>query len=114
AILTPDDFQLTSLDGGEAAYQVSQVDFTEESASLGGFSHYMLKEIFEQPESIANAMRGRLSLDEASAKLGGLHMTPAELRAIDRIVLVGCGTASHAAMVGEYLIEGLARIPVEV
>ena len=93
---------------------MSQVDFTEAEAEKGDFPHYMLKEIFEQPTSIRNAMRGRLSREEATAKLGGLQMTPRELRQIDRIILSGCGTAWHAAMVGEYLIESLARIPTEV
>ena len=74
----------------------------------------MLKEIFEQPNSVRDAMRGRLSIEEATAKLGGLEMTNAELRQIERIVLSGCGTAFHAAMVGEYLIESLAHIPGRV
>ncbi len=113
-IVTPDEFHLSSLDGSEATYQVSQVDFAEDAVELGNFPHYMLKEIFEQPESLTNALRGRLNFEEAAAQLGGLNMTPAELRAVDRIVLCGCGTASHAAMVGEYLIESLARIPTEV
>ena len=73
----------------------------------------MLKEIFEQPNSVRDALRGRLSSEEATAKLGGLEMTNAELRQVERIVLSGCGTAFHAAMVGEYLIESLAHIPVE-
>src|SRR5439155_11168306 len=75
---------------------------------------YMLKEIFEQPETVRDAMRGRLSLEEATAKLGGLEMTAAELRAVERVVLTGCGTACHAAMTGEYLLETLAHVPTEV
>src|SRR5215210_1150279 len=74
----------------------------------------MLKEIFEQPETVRDAMRGRLSLEEATAKLGGINMTAKELRSIERIILSGCGTAFHAAMVGEYIIESLAHVPVEV
>ena len=74
----------------------------------------MLKEIFEQPETVAAAMRGRISRDEATAVLGGLNLTPQQLRAVDRIVLTACGTSWHAALVGEYLIEKFARIPVEV
>src|SRR2546430_4614625 len=74
----------------------------------------MLKEIFEQPVSVHDAMRGRLSLEECTAKLGGLNMTPQQLREVGRIVLTGCGTALHAGMVGEYLIEQLANIPTEV
>ena len=74
----------------------------------------MLKEIFEQPGSVRDAMRGRLSVEECTAKLGGLNMTPAQLRDVGRVVLTGCGTALHAGMVGEYLIEKLAHIPTEV
>src|SRR5207302_313266 len=78
------------------------------------YPHYMLKEIFEQPETIRDAMRGRLSKEEATAKLGGLNMTPQELREVDRIVVAGCGTALHAGMVGEYLLETLGHIPTEI
>ena len=81
------------------------------TSTLDGYPHYMLKEIFEQPETIRNAMRGRLSLDEATAVFGGLNLTPQQLRAVNRIVLTACGTSWHAALVGEYLIEELARIP---
>ena len=112
--LTADDFTVENGEGAESAYEVSKVDFTPEQAEKGKFPHFMLKEIFEQPSSIQNAFRGRLVDDQASAILGGLGLTPRELRDIDRIVLCGCGTASHAAMVGEYIIEHLARIPTEV
>jgi glucosamine--fructose-6-phosphate aminotransferase (isomerizing) len=74
----------------------------------------MLKEIFEQPQSLRNTLRGRLMIDEGTARLGGLNMTVPELRAIDRVVLIACGTSWHASLIGEYLIEELARIPVEV
>jgi glucosamine--fructose-6-phosphate aminotransferase (isomerizing) len=74
----------------------------------------MLKEIFDQPNSVRDAMRGRLNHEECTAKLGGLEMTPSQLRDVGRIVLTGCGTALHAAMVGEYLIEQFASIPTEV
>ena len=112
--LTEDDFSIENVDGDQGEYEVSTVDFTPEQAEKGDYPHYMLKEIFEQPTSIRNAFRGRLVHDQASAILGGLRLTPRELRDVDRIVLCGCGTASHAAMVGEYLIEHLARIPTEV
>lgn len=112
--LKADDFTVENVDGDAASYEVSKVEYTAEEAEMGEFPHYMLKEIFEQPSSIQNAFRGRLIDDEASALLGGLQLTPRELRDVDRIVLCGCGTASHAAMVGEYLIEHLARIPTEV
>jgi glucosamine--fructose-6-phosphate aminotransferase (isomerizing) len=74
----------------------------------------MLKEIFEQPNTVRDAMRGRLNPEECTAKLGGLNMGPPQLRDVGRIVLTGCGTALHAARVGEYLIERLANIPTEV
>ncbi|MGA3169801.1 MAG: glutamine--fructose-6-phosphate transaminase (isomerizing) [Chthoniobacteraceae bacterium] len=114
ACLGREEFEITSLLGGASGYEVSKVEFSEKDVDKGDFPHYMLKEIFEQPETIRDAMRGRLSVEEATAKLGGLEMTPGELRDVDRIVLCGCGTALHAAMVGEYLIESLAHLPVEV
>jgi glucosamine--fructose-6-phosphate aminotransferase (isomerizing) len=111
--LQADGFEISTLSGTGADFQVSKVEFTAESVDKGKFPHYMLKEIYEQPNSVRDAMRGRLSIEEATAKLGGLNMSNAELRAMDRIVLTGCGTALHSAMVGEYLIESLAHIPVE-
>ena len=114
AALSRDKFEISSLLGGASGFEVSKVDFTEADVSRGEFAHYMLKEIFKQPATIEDAMRGRLSREEATAKLGGLDMTPNELRAIDRIILTGCGTACHAAMCGEYIIEALAHVPVEV
>jgi len=114
ACLDRESFEITSLLGGRTGYEVSKVEFSEKDVDKGDYPHYMLKEIYEQPETIHDAMRGRLSLEEATAKLGGLEMTAGELRDVDRIVLAGCGTALHAAMVGEYMIETLAHVPVEV
>ena len=108
-----DGFDISTLAGSDASFQVSKVEFQAEDVDKGAFPHYMLKEIFEQPNTVRDALRGRLSTEEATAKLGGLNMTNAELRQVERIVLSGCGTAFHAAMVGEYLIESLAHIPVE-
>jgi glucosamine--fructose-6-phosphate aminotransferase (isomerizing) len=107
-------FEISSLAGETGDHQVSKVEFTAEDIKKGDYPHYMLKEIFEQPSSVQDAMRGRLSLEECTAKLGGLNMTPQQLREVGRIVLTGCGTALHAAMVGEYLIEQLANVPTEV
>jgi glucosamine--fructose-6-phosphate aminotransferase (isomerizing) len=109
-----DKFEISSLVGETGDHQVSKVEFTAEDIKKGDYPHYMLKEIFEQPHSVRDAMRGRLSLEECTAKLGGLNMTPAQLRDVGRVVLTGCGTALHAGMVGEYLIEQLANIPTEV
>jgi len=113
ACLQEDSFEISTLAGGDASFELSKVDYSEEEVSKGKYPHFMLKEINEQPNTIRDAMRGRLSPEEATAKLGGLNMSNADLRSVERIVLSGCGTAFHAAMVGEYLIESLARIPVE-
>jgi len=113
AIVQPDGFQISTVSGSGADFHVSNVEFSADAVDKGKFPHYMLKEIYEQPSSIRDAMRGRLSAEEATAKLGGLEMTNAELRAVDRLVLSGCGTALHAAMAGEYIIENLAHLPVE-
>jgi len=112
--LERDKFEISSLAGESGDHRVSKVEFTAEDIKKGDFQHYMLKEIFEQPNSVRDAMRGRLSLEDCTAKLGGLNMTPAQLRDVGRIVLTGCGTALHAGRVGEYLIERLANVPTEV
>ena len=112
--LDADQFEISTLLGGASGYEVSKVEFSEKDVDKGEYPHYMLKEIFEQPNTVRDAMRGRLSMEEATAKLGGLDMTPKELREIDRIVIAGCGTAFHAAMVGEYLLESLAHMPTEI
>jgi glutamine---fructose-6-phosphate transaminase (isomerizing) len=109
-----DKFEISSVAGEAGTYQLSKVEFTDADIKKGDYPHYMLKEIFEQPGSVRDAMRGRLSLEECTAKLGGLNMSPAQVRDVGRVVLTGCGTALHAAMVGEYLIEALAQIPTEV
>ncbi len=113
AAVESDGFEITTLAGSGSDYQVQQVEFRAEDVGKGEFAHYMLKEIFAQPGTVQDAMRGRLCKEEATAKLGGLNMSNAELRSVERIVLIGCGTAMHAAMVGEYLIETLAHIPTE-
>jgi len=112
--LDRDKFEISSLAGESGDHRVSKVEFTAEDIKKGDFPHYMLKEIFEQPNTVRDAMRGRLSVEDCTAKLGGLDMTPAQLRDVGRIVLTGCGTALHAGKVGEYLIERLANIPTEV
>ena len=114
AILSPDSFDVTSFGAHPARVSISQLDFSAEAAELGPYPHFMLKEIFEQPQSVANALRGRMDFDEGTARFGGLNMSMAELREIDQIVIAACGTSWHAALIGEYLIEEFAHIPVEV
>ena len=112
--LTPARYEVHSLGHGPARVQVSQLDFTPEAAEKGCFPHYMLKEIFEQPQTIRNAIRGRIDYDAAMSRFGGLNMSTAELRAVDRVVVAACGTSWHAGLVGEYLLEELAHLPAEV
>ncbi|WP_010583008.1 glutamine--fructose-6-phosphate transaminase (isomerizing) [Schlesneria paludicola] len=114
AVITADSFVLHHQDGSEPVVSIHALAQTSQDTDLGEYEHYMLKEIFEQPQTIENAMRGRLDEDEATAKFGGLNMDAQSLRRIDRIVLTACGTSWHAGLVGEYLIEEFARIPVEV
>ena len=112
--LTKDRFNVINLGSDTAQVQITELEFDAEAAERGPFAHYMLKEIFEQPRTVENAMRGRIDNDEATAKFGGLNLSLAELRTIDQIVITACGTSWHAALVGEYLLEEFAHIPVEV
>lgn len=114
AVLTADGFSVVHRDQGKVRVDVQPLSGDAGEVSLEGFDHYMLKEIYEQPDSIRNAMRGRLDDQDATAVFGGLNLTPQQLRTVDRIILTGCGTSWHSALVGEYLIEELARIPVSV
>jgi len=109
-----DKFVTKTVDNVTTSKEVLEVDWDLGMIEKGGYDHFMLKEIFEQPETITNAMRGRLVFDEGIAKLGGLNLTEAELREIRRINILACGTSWHAGMIGEYIIEEYARIPVEV
>ncbi len=112
--LTKDRFEVRTLGSGVAKVKVSQLDFTPEAAEKGAFAHFMLKEIFEQPQTVRNALRGRIDHEGAMARFGGLNMSTAELRAIDRVVIAACGTSWHAGLAGEYLMEELAHLPAEV
>ncbi|HEV2973351.1 MAG TPA: glutamine--fructose-6-phosphate transaminase (isomerizing) [Pirellulales bacterium] len=114
AVLTADSLRVIHRDQGQVKHRVRTLEMSAGDVQLNGYPHYMLKEIFEQPESLQNAMRGRLSADEATSVFGGLNLTPQQLRNANRFVLTACGTSWHAALVGEYLIEEFARIPVEV
>jgi glucosamine--fructose-6-phosphate aminotransferase (isomerizing) len=114
AVVTRNSIRVIHRDEGHVRHNVKQLEIDATQVELGGFSHYMLKEIFEQPETVVAAMRGRLNRDEATAVFGGLNLTPRQLSAVDRIVLTACGTSWHSALVGEYMIEAYSRIPVEV
>jgi len=112
--ITRSGYHISNWDYSSIEPVLHTVDWDIEEAEKGGFEHYMLKEIFEQPKSLENAMRGRFSEDVSTAKFGGLNIDVSQLRQMDRILLLACGTAWHAALVIEYLIEKYARIPVEV
>lgn len=114
AVVTADSLRITHRDQGRVHPSIHVLDMNADAVDRGGYEHYMLKEIFEQPESLRNAMRGRLDLDAATAKFGGLNLTSQQLRQVRRFVLTACGTSWHAALVGEYQMEALARLPVEV
>jgi len=94
--------------------KVEEITFDLEQIEKGGFEHFMLKEIYEQPESIRNALRGRLLVDEGKVKLGGLEPALDKLLQAHRLLITACGTSWHAALVGKHMFEQLARIPVEV
>ncbi len=114
AVLTATDIRVSHRDQGDVDPDVQVLEVNSEQVDLCGYEHYMLKEIFEQPTSLSNTMRGRLSDDDATAVFGGLNLNPRRLRRIRRIVFTGCGTSWHSALVGEYLFEEIARLPVEV
>ena len=114
AVLRANDLHIVHRDAGSVRHQVQTLDIEPSQVGKDGHAHYMLKEIYEQPETLRNAMRGRINRDEATSVFGGLNLDPQQLRSIDRLVLTACGTSYHAALVGEYLIEEFARIPVEV
>ena len=114
AVITAETIRVIHRDEGRVRHDVQELEIDTTQVELQGYPHYMLKEIFEQPESVRNAMRGRLDRDEATAIFGGFNLSPQQLRSIDRIVMTACGTSWHAGLAGEYMIEALARVPVEV
>jgi glucosamine--fructose-6-phosphate aminotransferase (isomerizing) len=114
ATVTSERFDVLNLGTDTATVQISNLEFSQEDAARGKHAHFMLKEIYEQPRTIENALRGRVDAEGATAKFGGLNMSVSQLRGIDRIVIAASGTSWHAALVGEYLIEELSQIPVEV
>lgn len=114
AIITPDSHRVRTLKDREINRAAQTVDWDAEAASKDGYEHYMLKEIMEAPEVIRNAIRGRLIKEGGRAKLGGVESVKKELDELDRLIITACGTAYYAGLLGEYLIEDLAGVPVEV
>ncbi len=114
AVITPDLVDIRNLDDEPIERNVSELGLDVGAVEKGGYEHFMLKEIFEQPETVRNALRGRIDLKEGNAILSGMNATPAELAEIARIIVVGCGTSLHAGMVGEFAFEDVAGISTEV
>jgi len=113
-ILQKDHFDITNGLRERIEPEVSTVDWDISAIDKGPYKHFMLKEIFEQPMTVENAFRGRIDEASGNARLGGLKLTPQDISKIEQIHLVGCGTSYHAALIGKYMIEDLARIPVQV
>ncbi|MEA3475205.1 MAG: glutamine--fructose-6-phosphate transaminase (isomerizing) [Candidatus Cloacimonadota bacterium] len=112
--LTPDDFTIKTLADNEVEREISEIDWDISMVDKGEFDYFMLKEIFEQPTSIANAFRGRIMERFNTSRLGGINPYIDKLNDIKQIYIIACGTSWHAALVGEYLLEDIAKIPVEV
>ncbi len=114
ALVSANGLEIRNLQNESSDPHIQTVDLELEAIEKGGYDHFMLKEIFEQPRSIADCLRGRVNADEALIQLGGLRDYLGKLAKAKRIVFVACGTSWHAGLVGEYLFEELARINVEV
>ncbi|MBP6773489.1 MAG: glutamine--fructose-6-phosphate transaminase (isomerizing), partial [Gemmatimonadaceae bacterium] len=114
AVITRDGYKVLDLDAVTRDKPVSRIDWDLEQIERGGYPHFMLKEIFEQPTTVENTMRGRLILEEGFSKLGGLNISKEDLLKVDNIIITACGTSWHSALIGEMMIEELCRIPVEV
>ncbi len=114
AVLSPEGISLRDFRGKEISFTPQEVQWSPEMAEKGGFRHFMLKEIYEQPRSLQEAIAGRISLDSEDVILEEAKIPEEALAKIERIHIVACGTSWHAALVGKFLIEDLARIPVEI
>jgi glucosamine--fructose-6-phosphate aminotransferase (isomerizing) len=114
AVLDRSGYRIVDLSAAEVSKKISRIDWDLAQIERGGFQHFMLKEIFEQPQTVENTMRGRLLPEEGTSKLGGLNLTDEQLLGFSNIVITACGTSWHSALIGESMIEELARVPVEV
>lgn len=114
AILKPDGYEVYDLGKNVKPKHEEEIEWTIDEAEKGGYPHFMLKEIYEEPEAIENSIRGRLVVEDGMAKLGGLAEVSEKLKYARRILISGCGTAYYAGKVGEYMIEEYAGVPVEV
>jgi glucosamine--fructose-6-phosphate aminotransferase (isomerizing) len=114
AIIDNQELTVKTIDNVIKTPYIQELEINLESIEKGGYDHFMMKEIFEQPRSILDSFRGRIHINDATITMAGLDKFDDKLRNIKRIIIVGCGTSWHAGLVGEYLLEDFARIPVEV
>jgi glucosamine--fructose-6-phosphate aminotransferase (isomerizing) len=114
AVLTRDGYRIRNLETTRIDKPVNQIEWDLTTIERGGYAHFMLKEICEQPESLQNTLRGHLLEEEGTSRVSGLNLSDDDLAEIDRIVITACGTSWHSALIGEYMLEEMARIPVEV
>jgi glucosamine--fructose-6-phosphate aminotransferase (isomerizing) len=113
-VITPSEWHILDAERSRVEADIHLLNVEPDEADKGDFEHYMLKEIYEQPQALENTMCGRFADADASAHFGGLNLDTQQLRGADRLILTACGTSYHAGLVGEYLFEDLARMPVEV
>lgn len=114
AEITKDNFTISTIDKTQVSPQIQDISWSLDMIEKGGYPHFMLKEIMEQPTTLRNSIRGRLNFEEGTSRLQGLNLQYKKLHEINRVIISACGTSWHAALIGEYLIEEYARIPVEV
>lgn len=114
AVISKDGYVVESAEQIELTKEIHELALSLEEIEKGGFDHFMLKEIFEQPKSISDCLRGRLNVEEGTVTLGGIDNVLDKMLAAKRVIIAACGTSWHSGLVGEYLFESLAKIPVEV
>jgi glucosamine--fructose-6-phosphate aminotransferase (isomerizing) len=114
AVLTREGYRVRNLVTARISKEVNQIDWDLAQVERGGYPHFMLKEICEQPESLTNTLRGHLLEEEGTARVTGLNLTDEELKQIERVIITACGTSWHSGIIGEYMLEEMARLPVEV
>src|ERR687898_2054372 len=114
AVLTKDSVRVTDFDGNAVEPKQQRITWDPIMAEKGGFKHFMLKEIYEQPRAVRDTVQGRVSLDTGRVYLEEMNITPQEFQGFDRVLIAACGTSWHAGLAGKYMIEQLARVPVEV
>jgi glutamine---fructose-6-phosphate transaminase (isomerizing) len=113
-VLTREGYRVRNLETPRISKPVNQIDWDLATVERGGYPHFMLKEICEQPESLCNTLRGHLLEEEGTARVTGLNLTDEELKQFERVIITACGTSWHSGIIGEYMLEEMARLPVEV